>query len=89
MTKFLIFLVASVSLAGCGSISLNPQALENRVACTVARDTAFGVSQYGPVGITSQLAKTDTEVLCKKEAAVPVPVAPIPRVLPPLGVPGL
>lgn len=58
----LALLLAASSVAGCGSINVN---LENRVACTVAKDKAFVVSQWGAVGISSNIAEPDRAVICK------------------------
>jgi hypothetical protein len=54
---------ACAFLSGC--LATFDGALENRVACTVAKDAAFVVSQYGPVGITGKIAESDRAVICK------------------------
>jgi hypothetical protein len=33
--------------------------------CTVAKDKAFGVSQWGPLGITAEVSPKDAAVICK------------------------
>jgi hypothetical protein len=58
----MIFL--SILLAGCGS--LPEGVLDNRVVCTVAQDKAYVVSLYGPVGLASEIAAPDAEVICTK-----------------------
>lgn len=58
---FVILLIgAAVVLAGCGTMNL-----DNRVACTVAKDKGFVVSEWGPVGVSSELATQDAAVICK------------------------
>jgi hypothetical protein len=59
----LALLLAASGVTGCAT--LDGVALENRVACTVAKDRAFVVSQYGPVGISSRIAEADRAVICK------------------------
>lgn len=54
-------LFLSLFLAGCAS----PKWLDNRVACTVAKDEAHVLSKWGPVSIGSQVAAPDAAVLCK------------------------
>jgi len=51
-------------LTGCATLR-DSFPLENRVVCTVAQDKAFVVSQWGPVGITAEIAAQDQEVICK------------------------
>ena len=63
MVKTLALLTLVGALAGCAST--RPEFLENRVVCTVAKDKAFAVSQWGPVGITAEVAKQDREAICK------------------------
>jgi hypothetical protein len=58
----LALLTLGVALSGCATLD-GP--LENRVACTVAKDKAFVVSQWGAVGITGQIAEADRQVVCK------------------------
>lgn len=50
-------------LTGCASLEGK---LENRLACAVAGDRLFAVSEYGPVGITSRISEADRQVVCKK-----------------------
>jgi hypothetical protein len=50
--------VLAAALAGCVT-------LDNRVACTAAKDKAFFVSEYGRIGVASQLSDKDREVVCK------------------------
>lgn len=59
-TKFL-GLMALLALTGC---SLTGQ-LENRLACSVAKDKLFVVSEYGPVGVASVISDKDRQVVCK------------------------
>lgn len=64
--KHILITLAVAALAGCGSITSGISAqLENRVACTVAKDKLFSVSQWGPVGITATVSDKDREAICK------------------------
>jgi hypothetical protein len=63
MVKTLTLLTLVGALAGCAST--RPEFLENRVVCTVAQEKAFVVSQWGPVGITAEVASADAKVICK------------------------
>lgn len=56
-----LLLVAS-GMTGCGTLDGK---LENRVACTVAKDKLYAVSEFGPIGITSKVAEADRAVICK------------------------
>ncbi len=53
-------LVVLLALAGCGTSTT----FENRAVCTLDRSSAFVVSRYGPLGISSELAKADVAALC-------------------------
>jgi hypothetical protein len=61
--KRTMIIFAAFILAGCATF--DGLTLDNRVACTAARDKAFSVSQWGPVGITAQIADADAKVICK------------------------
>ncbi len=54
-----------MSLAVLTSGCTMTDALANRIACTVAKDEAFMVSEYGPVGISSKIDQRDSAVICK------------------------
>ena len=51
-----------LSLTGCGTIPEGT--FDNRIACTVAGDRAYVVSLYGPVGLASEIAEPDSQVIC-------------------------
>lgn len=59
-TLITILFLASLTTA-CSSISVN---LDNRVVCTAAKDKGFVVSQYGGIGVASQIAAADATVIC-------------------------
>jgi hypothetical protein len=63
MVKTLIALTLVGVLSGCAT---RPAFLENRVVCTVAKDKAFGVSQWGPLGITAEVSPKDAAVICRE-----------------------
>lgn len=58
MKNLFLLLLTSLALSGCIT-------LDNRVACSVARDKAFYVSEYGQIGVASEIDNRDTAVLCK------------------------
>jgi hypothetical protein len=58
MKKSLIAL-AVLALTGCNAT------MSNRIACTVAKDKAFTVSEYGPLGVTQVVDAKDAAVICK------------------------
>lgn len=57
-----LLLVLSL-LSGCATMDL--KALENRVACTVAKDEAHVISKWGAFGISSKIADADRAAICK------------------------
>lgn len=61
--KRTVIIFAAFILAGCATF--DGLTLDNRVACTAARDKAFVVSEWGPVGISSVISPKDAEVICK------------------------
>lgn len=60
--KTIAIIAFALALAGCATFDVQ---LDNRVTCTVAKDKAFVVSQWGPVGVGSQVAAADAQVMCK------------------------
>jgi hypothetical protein len=58
----LLFVLVLMGIGGCASTD---KFLENRVVCTISKDEAFVVSRWGPVGISSEIARADQEVICK------------------------
>jgi hypothetical protein len=56
-------LITAAALTGCATF--DPKMIENRVACTVAKDEAHVISKWGPVGITAKIADADRAVICK------------------------
>lgn len=62
MTKSLIISIILLAVSGCSSVS---GILENRVSCAVAKDKAFFVSEYGPLGIAATISDKDSAVICK------------------------
>lgn len=61
MRKTLVALAVLI-LTGCAALDGK---LDNRVACTAAKDKAFVVSEWGPIGITGKLHDADRAVVCK------------------------
>lgn len=60
-TKLLPMVFATVLLCGCAT---KPGRLDNRLTCTLAGDKAFVVSLYGPIGVTAEISKADSAVVC-------------------------
>ena len=60
--KKLAILAMALLLSACGTLDGK---LDNRVVCTVAKDKAFVVSEYGPVGLANTISNKDREVICK------------------------
>ena len=59
--KYFLSLMILLGLTGC---SLTGQ-LENRLACSLAKDKLFVVSEYGPVGVATVISEKDRQVVCK------------------------
>jgi hypothetical protein len=57
-----ILLIACLALSGCGTLE---KTFANRVSCSLDRQEGFVNSMYGPVGVTSKVAKEDAAVMCK------------------------
>lgn len=64
--RALVLLLALV-LGGCAALELPEHS--NRIACTLAADDAFVVSQYGPVGLTGRIHPEDRAIACKRQAS--------------------
>jgi hypothetical protein len=60
--KRIASILVLLALAGCAGLDGK---LENRVACTAAKDKAFFVSEYGPVGVAATIADADRAVICR------------------------
>lgn len=62
--KRIAMIALAAALAGCATLDgLN---FDNRIACSVARDKAFVVSEWGGrVGISSTIADADRAVICR------------------------
>lgn len=58
---FLLCIVGAMVLSGCTTTS---GVLDNRVACAVAHDKGFFISEYGPVGVAATIADQDRKVIC-------------------------
>lgn len=64
LTLLIGCLLMTLGLSGCGNLT-QPSFLENRLMCTLSKDKAAVVSQWGPIGIASEIRKADTAVICK------------------------
>jgi len=60
--KKILLLTSLLLLSACGTLDGK---LDNRVVCTVSKDKAFVVSEYGPVGVASTISKADQAIICK------------------------
>ena len=61
MRKIALILLA-LTLTGCATLEGK---IDNRVACTVGKDRAYVVSEYGPIGISSVISQKDAAVICR------------------------
>lgn len=59
----MMILAAALMLGGCAALD---GALANRLACTVARDGAYVVSLYGPIGVASVISERDARRVCSE-----------------------
>lgn len=57
----LVLVMGSAMLSGCAGSKL----LENRITCSVDKSEAHVVSKWGPIGVSSEIAKADAAVVCK------------------------
>lgn len=55
---------AAASLSGC--LATFDGQMDNNLACTVAKDKLFVVSEWGPVSIGTKIRKADTVAVCEK-----------------------
>lgn len=55
-------------LAGCGTLDGK---LDNRLACTVAGDKLYALSEYGPISVGSRISDVDRRVVCRAPANSP------------------
>lgn len=60
--KHALLIALAAALSGCVTLEGH---IDNRLVCTVAKDKAFMVSEWGPVGISSNIAAKDAAVVCK------------------------
>lgn len=60
--KRIASILVLLALAGCAGLDGK---LENRVACTVAGDKLYAISEYGPVGISATMSDKDRAVICR------------------------
>lgn len=60
LALLVLALLAAPLLQGCSTLQ---QAFTNRAVCTVAMDECMTASRWGPVAITGDLDRRDTEVL--------------------------
>jgi hypothetical protein len=58
-------LAAAASSAGCASMEGQR---DNRLACSVAGDKLYAVSEYGPIGISSRISDQDRQAVCASPA---------------------
>ena len=50
-------------LSGCSSLN---KYLDNRAVCAVGDSTAYTLSLYGPIGLSSKLNSADSSKICPK-----------------------
>jgi hypothetical protein len=71
--KLILSLIAAMSLSGC--LATLDSKMENRLACTVAGDSLFVISEYGPVGISAKISEKDRAVVCRSAASAAAPAS--------------
>ena len=67
-TRIALALAAGMASTGCATLEGK---LDNRLACSVAGDKLFAVSEYGPIGIASTIADADRRVVCAPRVTAP------------------
>lgn len=72
-TYLALALAAGMASTGCATLEGK---LDNRLACSVAGDKLFVVSEYGPIGIASAIADADRRRVCGLPLVTPAVVAP-------------
>ena len=60
--KVAAVILAALLLSGCAT---RPEALENRLVCTVSGDGAMVVSMWGSIGLASKIAPRDGKLVCE------------------------
>ncbi len=63
MTRILPLALLIPLLSGC--LATMDGKMDNRLACTVAGDKLFVVSEYGPIGISNKISDKDRAVICR------------------------
>lgn len=66
MNKLVLF-IGVILLTGCSSLDTDKY-LGNRITCTVGKDKAYVISLWGPIGISSEIVKKDSEVICTSKS---------------------
>jgi hypothetical protein len=56
-----ILLLLAAFTSGCASLEGK---IDNNLACTVAKDKLFMVSEWGPVSFGAKIRQADTEAVC-------------------------
>lgn len=62
MKRLFALTILALTLSACGTLDGK---FENRLACAVAKDKAYVVSEYGSVGISSTISSKDAIIVCK------------------------
>lgn len=61
--KVALLVALATTLGGCATLEGR---MDNRLACTLAKDKAYLVSEYGPVGVSATISAKDAAVICAK-----------------------
>lgn len=79
MLRFTLTIIAALSAAALtGCLATLDGYIDNNLACTVAKDKLFMVSEWGPLSIGSKIRKADTEAVCNPKPAPTAPAAAAP-----------
>ena len=77
MKSVILSLLSIPLLSGCLASLDGRIAGENVLACAVAKDKLFMVSEWldGKVNLGTRLRQADSDAICKPQAAAPAPAA--------------
>lgn len=63
--KYFILLLA-LAISGCANF--RTEYLGNRITCTVGGDKAYVTSLWGIIGISSEIVKEDSDIICSSKS---------------------
>ena len=61
-----VFVLAVLALSGCASMAdFSANRMDNRIACTVAKDKLYALSEWGPVSFGARISDLDRAAVCR------------------------